>query len=94
MPASVDLEKETVITGRVVDGSGQAVGGALVRLLDASDECTASVVAAATGDVRFFAAPGAWTPRALSPQATATSQCRPARRGHPRGRRQGRLATI
>ena len=25
MPASVDLEKETVITGRVVDGSGHSV---------------------------------------------------------------------
>ena len=34
MPAGVDLEKETVITGRVVDGSGQTVGGAFVRLLD------------------------------------------------------------
>lgn len=40
MPASVDLEKETVITGRVVDGDGQAVGGAFVRLLDSSDEFT------------------------------------------------------
>ena len=66
MPASVDLEKETVITGRVVDGSGQAVGGAFVRLLDASDEFTAEVVASATGDFRFFAAPGTWTVRALS----------------------------
>ena len=61
MPASVDLEKETVITGRVVDGEGQAVGGAFVRLLDSSDEFTAEVVASATGDFRFFAAPGAWT---------------------------------
>lgn len=43
MPASVDLEKETVITGRVVDGDGQAVGGAFVRLLDSSDEFTAEV---------------------------------------------------
>ena len=58
MPAGVDLEKETVITGRVVDGSGQAVGGAFVRLLDGSDEFTAEVVASATGDFRFFAAPG------------------------------------
>lgn len=66
LPASVDLEKETVITGRVVDGSGQAVGGAFVRLLDASDEFTAEVVASATGDFRFFAAPGTWTLRALS----------------------------
>ena len=66
MPAGVDLEKETVITGRVVDGSGQAVGGAFVRLLDSSDEFTAEVVASATGDFRFFAAPGTWTVRALS----------------------------
>ena len=67
MPASVDLEKETVITGRVVDRDGQAVSGAFVRLLDSSDEFTAEVVASATGDFRFFAAPGSWTVRALSP---------------------------
>ncbi len=66
LPAGVDLEKETVITGRVVDGSGQPVGGAFVRLLDGSDEFTAEVVASATGDFRFFAAPGTWTLRALS----------------------------
>ena len=40
LPASVDLEKETVITGRVVDSSGQAVGGSFVRLLDSTDEFT------------------------------------------------------
>jgi len=67
LPASVDLEKETVITGRVVDGAGQTVGGAFVRLLDASDEFTAEVVASATGDFRFFAAPGTWTVRVLAP---------------------------
>jgi thiosulfate/3-mercaptopyruvate sulfurtransferase len=61
LPASVDLEKETVISGRVVDRDGQAVGGAFVRLLDSSDEFTAEVVASATGDFRFFAAPGQWT---------------------------------
>ena len=66
MPAGVDLEKETVITGRVVDDSGQTVGGAFVRLLDSSDEFTAEVVASATGDFRFFAAPGTWRVRALS----------------------------
>ncbi len=66
MPAGVDLEKETVIAGRVVDGSGQSVGGAFVRLLDGSDEFTAEVVASATGDFRFFAAPGTWKVRALS----------------------------
>lgn len=72
LPASVDLEKETVITGRVVDSDGQAVGGAFVRLLDSSDEFTAEVVASATGDFRFFAAPGSWTLRALSRPVTAT----------------------
>lgn len=67
LPAGVNFEKETVITGRVVDGSGQAVGAAFVRLLDSSNEFTAEVVASATGDFRFFAAPGTWKLRALSP---------------------------
>lgn len=69
MPASVDLEKETVITGRVVDGDGQAVGGAFVRLLDSSDEFTAEVVASATGDFRFFAAPEGCTTASPLPAA-------------------------
>ncbi len=66
LPAGVDAETETVITGRVVGKDGQPVGGAFVRLLDASGEFTAEVVASATGDFRFFAAPGSWTIRALS----------------------------
>ena len=81
MPASVDLEKETVITGRVVDGAGQTVGGAFVRLLDASDEFTAEVVASATGDFRFFAAPGTWTVRALSPVGNGDIQVSPSANG-------------
>lgn len=66
LPPGVDLEKETVITGRVVDDSGQTVGGASVRLLDAEQEFTAELVATAGGDFRFFAAPGTWTVRVLS----------------------------
>ncbi|MGV0838046.1 DUF1416 domain-containing protein [Mycolicibacterium thermoresistibile] len=81
LPANVDLEKETVITGRVVDGSGQAVGGAFVRLLDASDEFTAEVVASATGDFRFFAAPGSWTVRALSPAGNGDASVQPSGAG-------------
>ncbi len=81
MPAGVDLEKETVITGRVVDGSGQAVGGAFVRLLDGSDEFTAEVVASATGDFRFFAAPGNWTLRALSPAGNGDATIAPTGAG-------------
>ena len=66
LPAGVDVEKETVLTGRVVDTDGQPVGGAFVRLLDGTGEFTAEVVASATGDFRFFAAPGTWRVRALS----------------------------
>ncbi len=67
LPASVDLEKETVITG-VVRADGGPVAGAYVRLLDASGEFAAEVVTSASGSFRFFAAPGNWTLRALSRQ--------------------------
>jgi hypothetical protein len=66
IPASVDLEKETVITGIVRNADGAAVGGAYVRLLDSTGEFTAEVVTSPEGIFRFFAAPGSWTLRALS----------------------------
>jgi hypothetical protein len=66
LPASVDLEKETVITGVVRADDGEAVAGAYVRLLDATGEFTAEVVTSPAGQFRFFAAPGTWTLRALS----------------------------
>lgn len=66
LPAGVDLEKETVITGIVNNTEGEAVGGAYVRLLDSSGEFTAEVVTSPQGVFRFFAAPGSWTLRALS----------------------------
>jgi hypothetical protein len=66
LPAGVDLEKETVITGVVRNADGEAVGGAYVRLLDSSGEFTAEVVSSPEGVFRFFAAPGSWTLRALS----------------------------
>ena len=47
LPQGVDLDKETVIIGRVVDDSGRTVGGASVRLLDAANEFTAELVATA-----------------------------------------------
>ncbi|HEY1488377.1 MAG TPA: DUF1416 domain-containing protein [Micromonosporaceae bacterium] len=65
LPASVDLEKETVITGIVTSGE-EPVAGAYVRLLDSSGEFTAEVVTSPAGQFRFFAAPGNWTLRALS----------------------------
>jgi hypothetical protein len=66
IPAGVDLEKETVITGVVNNAAGEAVGGAYVRLLDSTGEFTAEVVTSPEGVFRFFAAPGSWTLRALS----------------------------
>ncbi|GAB3156997.1 DUF1416 domain-containing protein [Micromonospora sonneratiae] len=66
LPASLDLEKETVITGVVRIDSGEPVPGAYVRLLDSTGEFTAEVVTSPAGQFRFFAAPGTWTLRALS----------------------------
>ncbi len=65
LPPGTDLSRETVLAGRVLAG-GQPVAGAFVRLLDGTGEFTAEVVASASGDFRFFAAPGTWTLRALS----------------------------
>ncbi|GJF07796.1 DUF1416 domain-containing protein [Pseudonocardia sp. D17] len=65
LPVGTDLGKQTVLAGRVVAG-GAPVGGAFVRLLDGTGEFTAEVVSSASGDFRFFAAPGTWTVRALS----------------------------
>jgi uncharacterized GH25 family protein len=65
LPKSVDLEKETVISG-VVRFDGEPVPGAYVRLLDSLGEFTAEVVTSPAGQFRFFAAPGTWTLRALS----------------------------
>ena len=70
-----------MITGRVVDGAVQSVGGAFVRLLDSAQEFTAEVVASAGGDFRFFAAPGTWTVRALSRVGTGHTTVAPSGAG-------------
>ncbi|MFC8528303.1 MULTISPECIES: DUF1416 domain-containing protein [Nocardia] len=77
IPAGVDVEKETVITGRVLAEDGQPVGGAFVRLLDGNGDFTAEVVASGTGDFRFFAAPGSWTLRALSSTGNGSAEVAP-----------------
>ncbi|MGQ0840416.1 DUF1416 domain-containing protein [Actinokineospora sp.] len=64
LPANVDAGKEIVLNGKVTSG-GEPIGGAYVRLLDATGEFTAEVVSSDAGDFRFFAAPGEWTVRAL-----------------------------
>lgn len=66
IPASIDLERETVISGYVHRDTGDPIAGAYVRLLDSTGEFTAEVVTSVVGQFRFFAAPGTWTLRALS----------------------------
>lgn len=65
LPAGVDVTGQSVVQGKVLTGS-DPVAGAFVRLLDSTGEFTAEVVTSATGDFRFYAAPGSWTVRALS----------------------------
>ena len=62
----VDLTTQTVIQGQVWH-DGTPVAGAYVRLLDTTDEFTAEVVTSPEGEFRFFAAPGEWKLRSLSP---------------------------
>ncbi len=68
----IDVSKESVIQG-TVSRDGQPIGGAYVRLLDGTGEFTAEVPTSATGQFRFFAAPGSWTLRTLAPGATLDS---------------------
>ncbi len=81
LPASLDLEKETVITGVVSAENGDAVPGAYVRLLDSTGEFTAEVVTSPAGQFRFFAAPGTWTVRTLAPKAAPVDRTVLAQKG-------------
>ncbi|MGK5628291.1 DUF1416 domain-containing protein [Streptomyces sp. URMC 123] len=78
--AGVDVTKETIIQGSLTR-DGQPVSG-YVRLLDGGGEFTAEVPTSATGQFRFFAAPGTWTLRALVPGATVDRKV-VARQGAP-----------
>jgi hypothetical protein len=73
LPAGIDLTKETVIYG-VVSKDDAPVPSAYVRLLDSSGEFTAEVVTSATGDFRFFAAPGQWTLSVLHRDGSARKE--------------------
>jgi hypothetical protein len=70
--AGIDLDTQTVIQGQVWH-EGAPVAGAYVRLLDATDEFTAEVVTSPEGEFRFFAAPGRWKLRTLSPVGNGES---------------------
>ena len=76
----VDVTKESIIQGVVVH-EDQPVGNAYVRLLDRTGEFTAEVPTSATGQFRFFAAPGDWTLRALAPRVQPVDAVVVAARG-------------
>jgi Protein of unknown function (DUF1416) len=76
----VDVSKEAIIEG-VVTRDDRPVRGAYVRLLDGSGEFTAEVPTSAAGEFRFFAAPGQWTLRTLSPKAAPVDRTVVAARG-------------
>jgi Protein of unknown function (DUF1416) len=76
----VDVAKESIIQGVVVRDENP-VPGAYVRLLDRSGEFTAEVPTSATGQFRFFAAPGPWTLRALVPRTPPVDRPVHASRG-------------
>ena len=76
----IDLTTEAVVQGVVVR-DGSPVSGAYVRLLDGGGEFTAEVPTSATGQFRFFAAPGTWTLRTLAPKADPVDRTVVAARG-------------
>ena len=76
----VDVAKEAVVQG-VVTHEGDPVSPAYVRLLDRTGEFTAEVPTSATGQFRFFAAPGTWTLRTLAPKADPVDRVVVAQRG-------------
>jgi len=76
----VDIGKESIIQGIVLRDE-QPVGNAYVRLLNRTGDFTAEVPTSATGQFRFFAAPGDWTLRTLAPRTQPVDKVVQAARG-------------
>jgi len=70
VPAGVDLEKETVITGRVVDGSGQTVGIRLSQVQDLDPIVVADALGKTSTPGEFVAALAAIQQSASSDEDT------------------------
>ena len=76
----VNVAEEAVVQG-IVLRDGEPVSNAYVRLLDGGGEFTAEVPTSATGQFRFFAAPGTWTLRTLAPRAEPVDRVVVAHKG-------------
>ncbi|MDQ3484638.1 MAG: DUF1416 domain-containing protein [Actinomycetota bacterium] len=76
----VDVVTQSIIQGVVVHAE-QPVGNAYVRLLDRSGEFAAEIPTSATGQFRFFAAPGDWILRVLAPTVQPADRTVTATRG-------------
>jgi hypothetical protein len=71
---------QAVIQGTVSHG-GAPVGTGYARLLNASGEFVAEVPLGEDGGFRFFAAPGSWTVRVLTPGGLRADQAVSAETG-------------
>lgn len=76
----LDLKDSAVVQG-VILRDGEPVPDAYVRLLDSGGEFTAEVPTSATGQFRFFAAPGKWTVRTMAPAAAVVDRAVVAQKG-------------
>jgi hypothetical protein len=63
--APIAAKASEVVLAGVLTYAGTPLGGAYVRLLDATGEFVAEVVSAVNGGFRFYLTPGQWTVRAL-----------------------------
>jgi len=78
--ATGTLASQAVVEGRVTR-EGTPVSTGYARLLGTGDEFVAEVPLGDDGEFRFFAAPGTWTLRALSPAGNGDASVAPSGAG-------------
>lgn len=69
----VDVTKQAVIQG-VISNSAGPVSTGYARLNDKNGDFVAEVPLSASGEFRFFAAPGSWTVVSLIPGGTTRTE--------------------
>jgi hypothetical protein len=81
LPNGVDNRKETIITGRVLDYSGQPVGRTAVRLLNACNESPGRSLPRPPVTSGYSLRCEAWTVHALCPNGCGDVVVAPPARG-------------